>query len=226
MTGSDEEARKMFTKALTSEAMKHEMELIWQCVSGGLQDYNDPVLYSPAAKRDHTASVRAAIRNAHIVGRAKRAAVASPDYIRIRQRRNRTTFVVNDRTEVWFKKLKHNGEPSFRPSDQARAYVTPQPAQTALPLALPPEIVRIIAGYRLNSTATDFAIVVSRPIGNGVYADVELTAREVVQLFVEPAPAPAVAEVVEQVRRRVKIRRGAQGQTDAQERDDADKSIS
>lgn len=226
MSPSQDEAVKRFIEALTSDEMKDEMKVVWECVIGGLADYEDPTLYGPAAKRDHTAAVSAACRNAHIVARAKRAAVEAPDAIQIRRKRGRVTFIVKNRTEVWFKKLNDRGEPSFRPSLQALEFVQTPIKQSVLQMEQPPEVNRVIGGYRLNGTSTDFTVVISRPVGDGNYAHVELQAREVVDLFVEPAPAAEAAEVVEKVRQRVKIRREAQGQTDAQERTDADQSIS
>src|SRR5690242_6277219 len=51
---------------------------VYETVQGGLADYANPENYSAAARLDHTKSIRAAIRNGHMIGRGKRALVANP----------------------------------------------------------------------------------------------------------------------------------------------------
>jgi hypothetical protein len=91
-------------------------------VTGCLADYDDPAFYGPAARRDHTPSVRAAIRNAHMIGRAKRAVVAAPQLgIRLHTKGNRVTFIIADKVRVSFKRLNKSLRPRNYPTPRALA---------------------------------------------------------------------------------------------------------
>ena len=55
--------RDEFARLLTPTQLK----FIWDSIQGGLASYSSSENYSAEARLDHTASIRAAIRNGHIV---------------------------------------------------------------------------------------------------------------------------------------------------------------
>src|SRR5690348_5359011 len=117
------------------------VQFIIECIKGAYADYNNEDYYGPDARREHSASVAAACINCHIIERAKRMSVSEEmkGFVRISQKRGRTTFVLADLTEVWYKKLNKDGRPSFRVSQQASEYVEPPKAQPMLNMDLPPQ---------------------------------------------------------------------------------------
>lgn len=80
------------------------VQFIIECIKGGYADYNNPTYYGSVARREHTASVASACINCHIIERARRMSVTPEmkDFIRINQKRGRTTFILSDNTEVWY----------------------------------------------------------------------------------------------------------------------------
>jgi hypothetical protein len=101
---------------VATKATSKGVQFIMECIQEGLDIYNNPKLYHPDAKRDHSLSVSATCINSHIIELAKRMSVDMQGFSRIRETRGRTTFILADQTEVWYKKLNKDGKPSFRKS--------------------------------------------------------------------------------------------------------------
>jgi hypothetical protein len=185
------------------------VQFIIECIKGGYADYNNPTYYGPIARREHTASVAAACINCHIIERAKRMSVSDEmqGLIRISQKRGRTTFILADYTEVWYKKLNKDGKPSFRVSQQALDYV--EPPQPMLNIKMPPEKIRVVAGYRPYGAGTEFEyeVLVTGPDENGNWWEIRLLGIEIPELFPAPAPAPVPDSTAEVLKKRVHVRK-------------------
>jgi hypothetical protein len=193
---------------IVSRVTSQGVQFIIDCIKGGYEDYNNPDYYSDEAKRDHTSGVAAACRNCHIVARAKRMSIEMQSFIQIQQKRGRTTFILGDHTEIWYKKIGNDGKPSFRPSQQAFDYIKPPLEQVPLAIDLPPEKARWVAGYRSSSVAdTEYEVVVSGPEQTGEWWEVRLLGAEIQELFPKPAKAPAPAATAEVIKKRVRVRK-------------------
>lgn len=188
---------------VTSEGVR----FIIECIKGGYAICHNPTNYGPDAIHDHTASVAAACINCHIIKQAERMSVEMPGFIRINQKRGRTTFTLADHTEVWYKKLNKDGKPSFRVSQQALEYVEPPEVQPTLEIDMPPQKMRVVAGYRPFGAGTEFEVLVTGPQENGKWWEVRLSGAEIQELFPAPAPAPVPDTTTEVLRKRVHIRK-------------------
>lgn len=143
---------------------ENEMKLIYDCLEGGVADYDDLQMYPPRARRDHTKSVRSHIRNAHINARAQRAIVGS-DRIRYTPARGRPLFTFGDRIVLSFKKLDKNHRPRNGRTRQSQLFMT----QQQLPLNLHlPETTNLVAGYTIDQfeTKTEFFVTCPGPKSN------------------------------------------------------------
>lgn len=196
------------------------MKFISESIRGGLGDYDNPAYYGPDAKRDHTPAAMAMCRNCHIVRRAERAILDTPDLgVLVCYRRNRVTFIIENTIEVWFKALDKYGQPSMRKSRQSTAYKRQEQEpiteveQSMLDVVMPPELTRLFAGHKPkpNTGGVEFEVVVACPPESGSFWEVPLTGAEITELFNTPVTAPA-AQVREQLRRRVRIREDAKAQ--------------
>ncbi|HEX5439285.1 MAG TPA: hypothetical protein VFW76_00245, partial [Ktedonobacterales bacterium] len=75
-------------------------------VRGGLALYADPSNYNPKVLLDHPKAVRAQIRNAHIIGEARRLIASDPGLgVHERTIKHRILFLVNAQAYVSFKRL-------------------------------------------------------------------------------------------------------------------------
>ena len=93
---------------------------VYETVQGGLADYANPENYSAAARLDHTKSIRAAIRNGHMIGRGKRALVANPGLgIRHVRKGGRDLFYLADKARIALKLLDRNLRHHNYPTQQA-----------------------------------------------------------------------------------------------------------
>lgn len=198
----------MNREEIATKATSRGVQFIMECVQGGIDDYANSKNYSDAAKHDHSVSVAAACINSHIVARAKRMSMEMQGFLQIKERRGRTTFILADYTEVWYKKLNQDGKPSFRSSKQALKYIEPLKQQLQLGIDMPPERERWVAGYKASSpAATEFQIVVAGRKKNGEWWEVPLTGAEIPTLFPAPVPAPIPAATTEVLKKRVRIRK-------------------
>lgn len=178
------------------------------CIKGGYEDYGNNEYYGAEAKRDHTASVAATCINCHIVARAKRMSVDIPGFIQIKQKRGRTTFILADHTEIWFKKLDKDAKPRYRDSKQAAEYLKPKNEQLLLEMAMPPEKERWVAGYRSSSPAdTEYEIIVAGPQKDGKFWEVGLLGTEIQELFPATETESVPAATAEVIKKRVQIRK-------------------
>lgn len=162
---------------------------IWQCVRGGLDDYDKPDFYGSEARRDHSTSVRAMLRNCHIVGRAARMAVeASHLKIRVVNRRGRALFVIAGQVNLSFKKLNRKLRASKGHTRQALNFNAQQlPEQLVMDLDAKP-VTNVIAGYRSDIADATFEIYLTCPDGDANKWDIKLSESEV-RAFVADAEA-------------------------------------
>ena len=205
--------REKIVAAATSQGVQFVLE----CIQQGLGDYADPNNYSEAIKRDHSASVAASCINCHIIKRAAQKSMEMGGFIQIRKTRGRTTFILGDRVEIWYKKLNRDGKPSYRPSRQAQSYLEPLKQQSPLNLELPPEMERWVAGYRsISQTDTKFQIIVAGPTATGEWWEVPLSGSEIQELFPASAPASVPAATTKIVKQRVRIRKREEAENEAE----------
>jgi hypothetical protein len=211
------------------------MQFLHETIHGSITDYDDPTYYSPTARRDHTKSVRAAIRNCHMIGRAKRALIDAPNlHIRHKRRGNRDYFILADRVRIFYKKLNQNKRPSNYPTEQAmklleQKWPPQEPAESpsseveAQPLwdmQAIPIMDNVIAGYVANASETAFSLHVICPAGPENDWELDLDETDIQNIIELAATAPdAVAEeVAKKVRKRRVTPRGkpatAQGADD------------
>lgn len=158
-------------------------DFVVDCVRGGIADYDDPQNYGPAARRDHTKSVRAQIRNTHIQARAARGLVEHPDIgVRAAIRHQRVLFIVRDKARISFKKLDSRLRPRNYPTRQALAYL----GQRLPNFDVPDEATNLVVGYVPNAAETDFEVFVTCPQDEDNEWQLRLSGSNVVQ-FLDPA---------------------------------------
>lgn len=180
----------------------------WEPIVGGLGDYENLEFYSLDARRDHTPSVRAAIRNAHIIGRAKRMLIETPQ-VRMSNHRGRVMFIVNDLFRVSFKKLDRNLRSRYTPTKTATAFMT----QTLPNFEMPAELTNLVAGYQFsNELESDFEVFIACPADDGNEWVLRLSAEEAKDFF-----APTTDSSAPQYEKKVWLRKGATKKTQAHE---------
>lgn len=164
------------------------------CVKGGLSDYSNPAYYGAAARVDHTASVISAIRNCHIVARARRASVDFPD-VKITEKRGRVLFTIADTVRVAFKKLDGRHRPSNIPTGQTLAFLGQRLSpQDSLPgLEAVPQLTNVVAGYAQDPADMSFQVHVTCPIDGANYWEMNMSGAEVYDFFGASA-APHAAD--------------------------------
>jgi hypothetical protein len=199
-----------------------QLKFVWDNIQNGLASYACSENYSAEARLDHTPSVRAAIRNAHIVGCAKRMLLEQPDLgIRLSTKGNRVLFYFNEKARLSFKKLDENRRPRNYPTHQALAFnaqLWPVNACTAeglqadagqlWPSSMVPLMTNVVGGYVPNRAETEFEVVIVCPDGEGNAWEWSLNGAEIVELITIPDPATSVA-ANKITKRRVQIRPGA-----------------
>jgi hypothetical protein len=198
-------------KRATSKGVRFIIEVI----TGAHAIYRNPENYGAAAIRDHTASVTAACINCHIIQLAARLSVSEDmkGLVRIKQTHGRTTFILADYTEVWYKKLNKSGKPSFRVSQQALEYT--EPPYPMLDMELPPKKMRLVAGYRPYGAGIEYEILVTGPQEDGKWWEVHLAGDELPELFPSPAPALVPDTTTDVIKKRVQIRKQKKSKGDA-----------
>ena len=210
--------RDEFARLLTSTQLK----FIWDSIQGGLASYSSSENYSAEARLDHTASIRAAIRNGHIVGCAKRMLLEQAGIgIRLSTKGNRVLFYFNEKARLSFKKLDENRRHRNYPTRQALAFDAQLwPVDLALsteepyagsgqlwPLSMVPLMTNVVGGYVPNRAETDFEVVIICPDGEGNAWEWSLNGAEIIELITMPDPSTSVA-ANKITRRRVQIRPG------------------
>ena len=211
--------RDEFARLLSPKQLK----FVWDNIQSGLASYASSENYSDEARLDHTPSVRAAIRNAHIVGCAKRMLLEQPDLgIRLSTKGNRVLFYFNEKARLSFKKLDENRRPRNYPTHQALAFnaqfwpldlaCPAEGSQTDAgqlwPLSVVPTMTNVVGGYVPNRAETEFEVVIVCPDGEGNAWEWSLNGAEIVELITMPDPAASVA-ASKIMKRRVHIRPGA-----------------
>jgi len=199
------------------------VRFIIETIKGAQAIYHNPENYGPDAIRDHTASVAAACINCHIIKQAERMLMSDEmkGLVRISQKRGRTTFILADRTEVWFKKLNKDGKPSYRVSQQALEYVEPPEDQPTLGMEMPPQKMRVVSGYRPFGAGTEFEyeVLVTGPQENGKWWEIRLLGVEIQELFPAPAPALIPDSTTEVLKKRVHVRKAKKSKANDDESD-------
>lgn len=224
--------REEFIATLTPDRARW----VYETVQGGLADYANPENYSAAARLDHTKSIRATIRNGHMIGRGKRALVANPGLgIRHVRKGGRDLFYLADKARIALKlldrNLRHHNYPTRQaglfdgqrwPDDAAEVAAetalqqaddgsanAPIQAMSLWPQDLVPEMTNVVAGYVANAAETDFEVYIICPDGAGNAWTLKLTGAEIIEFIT--APAAAAAKAAKRVqRRRVQLRPDAQ----------------
>lgn len=182
------------------------------CVRDGLADYDDPTNYGAAARRDHTPSVRAHCRNAHIVARATRRLVERPDVgVRISPVGRRVLFIVADRARVSFKKFDRRLRPRNYPTRQALAFN----GQRLPSFDTATAVTNVVVGYRSNATETAFEVFATCPQDEENEWQLKLSGAEIIDFF-ERAPAARSDDASLNLvsRRRVQVRKDAKEASD------------
>jgi|GEM_PF-6741563 len=196
-------------------------------IRGGLAVYANPNNYSPEALRDHSKSVRAQVRNAHIVSEARRLIAAEPDLgIQERKIHLRTLFQVSSQAFVSFKRLDEALRGHNYQTYQAKQFnrqLWPADAQTIKSggngagdvLLRPslwtrsvlPDMINVWAGYRPDSTETRFDYYIVCPDGEANAWEWQLSEADIAELTA--ASRPGETEAAKKIRRRVIPRKDA-----------------
>ena len=206
---------------IVNRATSKGVRFIIEAIQGANDIYRNSLNYGPDAIRDHTPGVAAACINCHMVKLAERMSVSDEmkGLVQIRQKRGRTTFILQDYTEVWFKKVDKAGRPSFRASRQALAYTAPPLEQSTLDMEMPPQRKRLVAGYRRVGAGIEYEIVVTGPQEDGKWWEVRLSDNELPELFPVPAPEPMPDTATEAIKKRVQVRKPKKSKANGDESD-------
>jgi hypothetical protein len=183
---------------------------ILDCIRQGLADYADDENYSTAARVVHSLSVRAHIRNAHIVDRATRWIAEQPDLnLKIKKLKGRYFFVIGDRLWLSFKKLDEKRRVRGIPTRQAQNFMQQRLQQNLWPAEDMPAATNVFAGYIPFDAETRFEVWLACPDGKVNAWELQLSGAEIVDLFPAKTPEATTEQVDEPTRRRVRIRREA-----------------
>lgn len=194
---------------IVNRATSKGVRFIIAVIQGAHDKYRDPKNYGPAAIRDHTPSVAAACINCHIIKLAEELSLSEDmkGIVQIKQKRGRTTFILVDQTEVWYKKLDKAGKPSFRVSRQALEYTAPPVEQPTLEMEMPPQRHRWVAGYRPVGAGIEYEIWVTGPQEDGKWWEVRLSDKELPELFPVQTPESVPNTTTEVLKKRVHVRK-------------------
>ena len=199
-----------FLEFLTPSRRKYILE----CIQAGLATYKNEAAYGSEARRDHTAQVRATIRNCHIVAYAQRNALDHSDVVVVNCK-NRVLFIIAGTVRVTFKMLSRGLRPGHAATHQARAYMLQQdipvdPKQAAqFAFGFMPqqsEMTNLVAGYRLDALGEEEEVFIVCPAGDHNLWVLKLSGGELAQ-FATPEPIAPLAPRVS--RRRVFPRKGS-----------------
>ncbi|MFL5624338.1 MAG: hypothetical protein ACJ788_01945 [Ktedonobacteraceae bacterium] len=190
-----------FDKVFTAEHKR----IILECFIGGLGDYNNPKYYSDEARRDHTKSARALLRNCHIIARMNRALMERHD-IRAINKRGRVLFIFNDKLQFSIKKFDGHLRTSSIPTRQASAFK----AQLPLDLDMPAELANIFTGYKYDLAETNYEIYVTCPDNEQNYWVWKISGAEIKDFFSNPAANIDDIGTISLKKPRVRIRPDAQ----------------
>ncbi len=212
-----------------------QLQFIREIILAGLSEYADPQHYSAYARLVHTytPSVRAQIRNSHIVYAAYRRAMEQPELgIQAVMRGNRRLFYINGVARLSFKKLDANLRHRNYPTRQALAFdaqlwpdnmvtrsVDGIAPQTLWSEAILPDMTNVVGGYLANAAETSFEIYVICPDGAGNAWEWPLTSADITELIAaEDAAKTNAAKKI--AKRRLRLRNE---QNKKQGTDDANK---
>jgi hypothetical protein len=197
-------------------------------IRGGLALYADPNLYNARVLVDHSKSVRAQIRNAHIISEARRLIATDPTLgVHEKVIRHRRLFVVNSQAYVSFKRLDDalRGR-NYRTAQTERfnRQLWPGTGAGTLDLELAvtgdivlcpslwkqsmlPDMINVWAGYKPDPTETLFDFYIVCPDGDTNAWEWQLSAADVAELAA--AAHPSETKAARKIRRRVIPRAGA-----------------
>ena len=216
--------REQFAGFVSSSQLK----LLHDGIRLGLADYADPNNYSSFARLSHTTSIRAQIRNGHMVYRVDLMSRAHPELGIVPKMVNRRRlFYINERARVSLKMLNQDHRHSNYPTNQAVAFDAQlwpgdvldalDEASSVTQMALWPEdtaamvpMTNIVAGYVLDDELeTSFQILIICPDGAGNAWEWALTSADIAELVVakEPAETTAAAKIRKR-RLPIKVRSG------------------
>ncbi|HKP54463.1 MAG TPA: hypothetical protein VJ183_17645 [Chloroflexia bacterium] len=174
------------------------------CIRAGLADYANDSNYSTGARVIHHPSLRAHIRNAHIVDRANKWIAERPDLnIKVKKVRGRYFFVIADRLWVSFKKLDMNRKARGIPTRQAVGFMGQQPLW---PVEDIPATTNVFAGYIAYDAETSFELWLTCPDGRRNTWELKLSGAEIIDLFPAKTSEATNVQVDELTARRVRIR--------------------
>lgn len=205
-----------------------QLKLLYDGIRLGLADYADPANYSSFARLSHTTSIRAQIRNGHMVYRVDRMAQEYPELgIVAKMVNHRRLFYIGQRARVSLKMLNQDHRHSNYPTNQAVAFDTqlwPREMLDALddePTVRqinlwPPDtdvmipITNVVAGYVLDDELeATFRVLIICPDGAGNAWEWELTSADIEELVVASKPAEtAAATKIRKRRLPIKVRAG------------------
>jgi hypothetical protein len=204
--------REEFIRFTKPEQLKYLLDAL----DAGVADYDSVQNYGPGARIAHHKSVRAQIRNAHILHRAKTMAWERPELgIRYEMVRNRPLFWMSERGRVSFKVVDKNLRHHNYPTQQALAFDAQRwPPDTDIaesaalwfPDALPPPATNLVAGYLMNDTETAHTVYLICPDGAGYAWYWPLTRADIVELM-QAADRAATAAAEKIQRRPLPLRR-------------------
>lgn len=192
------------------------LKFIKDAILGGLAMYADPTNYGAAARLDHTPSVRAALRNCHILGVANRMLMEQSELgVRVVKKRNRVLFYIKEQVRLSFKMLDENMRHHNATTRQSLAFdaqLWPREELSEVqggPLAqslwssdmmLP--VTNVVGGYSaLDQVEAQFKVSVICPIGKHNAWELTLTDQEMEELITESEPAKTAAIIKIQERR-------------------------
>lgn len=167
----------------------------------GLGDYEDPFYYGPDARYDHTSSVRAQIRNCHIVARACCALIDRLD-IRVMNKRGRILFLFNDKYLVSMKKFDGRLRTANVPTQQALNFQ----GQQQLDLEMPPQVLHIFAGYKYDLAEAHYEVYITCPNDQLNHWVWKISGAEIHDFFAKPATNADIIGSTRIVQKRVRIR--------------------
>lgn len=205
-----------------------QLKLLHDGIRLGLADYADSRNYSNFARLSHTTSIRAQIRNGHMVYRVDLMARTHPDLgIMPKMVNRRRLFYINERARVSLKMLNQDHRHSNYPTSQATAFDAQlwpgdvldalEETASAKQISLWPDdtsamvpVTNIVAGYVPNDELeTSFQILIICPDGAGNAWEWALTSVDIEELVVANNPAEtAAATKIRQRRLPIKVRDG------------------
>ena len=137
-------------------------EFVLTSLREGIEIYLDSANYSPAARRDHSERTAAACTNDHVVKCARRLVLENPDVRHVR-RGGRDFFILGERVRLSFKKLDDDLRPRNNPTRQSNDFLSQELWDDG---DAPERLTNIVAGYRLDDTATSAKFYITCPLAH------------------------------------------------------------